>query len=474
VLGFLRKILPIHKIVFAVHDILVVSITLYLCLLFQVEDVYETSPDFIYGFSFLMLSMLVIFKYNMLYKYQSFLSASRQLVLIVKSLLLSMTVVIYFAFFFKFTELTNERMLIFTTYTVLFFVLVVTRIIIIPNIYYWLVIKGKIKVNLLIVGAGKEIDQKVKDLTNSRANYYKIVGFLDDDESKQEDKYSGIPVLGKISDLKEIVAKYKVNDVFISIKTMPEDKLQSIIDTCKSINKTVHVDSILYDIVKERMTVEEISATTAFRIVPSKVRTFYTSAKRQMDLFISMIMIVVFSPVWLVLFMLVKLTSKGPGFYRARVVGLDQKEFYMLKFRSMYHETSDDLHIDKVKDMINKNEATTKLKDDPRITPLGKFYRKYSLDEFPQLWNVFKGEMSLVGPRPNVPYELEHMKEWQKKRFDVVPGMTGLWQIKGRDEVKFSDQIVLDFFYIENRTLMLDFEILLKTIPVMIFGKGGK
>ena len=106
----------------------------------------------------------------------------------------------------------------------------------------------------------------------------------------------------------------------------------------------------------------------------------------------------------------------------------------MLKFRSMYNETSKDLHVDKVKDMIKKNEATTKLKDDPRITPIGKFYRKYSLDEFPQLWNVFKGEMSLVGPRPNVPYELEHMKEWQKKRFEVVPGMTGLWQIKGRDE----------------------------------------
>jgi lipopolysaccharide/colanic/teichoic acid biosynthesis glycosyltransferase len=124
--------------------------------------------------------------------------------------------------------------------------------------------------------------------------------------------------------------------------------------------------------------------------------------------------------------------------------------------------------------MILKNEATTKLEDDPRITPLGKIMRKYSIDEFPQLWNVLIGEMSLVGPRPNVPYEFEHMKPWQKKRFSVLPGMTGLWQIKGRDEVKFTDQIVLDFFYIENRTIMLDLEILLKTIPVVVFGKGGK
>ena len=473
-LSTIRKILPIHKIVFIAHDVVIISITLYLCLLVQPQDIHEFSPGFMYSFSFLMISMIFIFKFNDLYKYQSFLNVSRHLVLMMRSLLLSMTLVIYFAFFFKFTELTMERTFILRTYIILFSVLIVTRVIIIPNIYYWLVRKNKIKVNLLIIGAGDKVNEKVRDLTNSKANYYKIVGFLDDDEKKIGDIYAGIPVLGKICDMKEIVEKFKVNDIFISIKTIPAEKLQSIIDTCKSINKTVHVDSALYDIVKERLTVEEISATTAFRVVPSKVRAYYLTAKRLMDFLISSLLILGLFPVWILLFLLVKFTSKGPGFYQAKVIGLDQKVFYMLKFRSMYHETSKDIHVDKVKNMINKNEATTKLQDDPRITPLGKFYRKYSLDEFPQLWNVLKGEMSLVGPRPNVPYEVDHMKEWQKKRFEVLPGMTGLWQIKGRDEVKFSDQIVLDFFYIENRSLMLDFEILLKTIPVMVFGKGGK
>ena len=255
-----------------------------------------------------MISMIFIFKFNDLYKYQSFLNVSRHVVLMMRSLLLSMTLVIYFAFFFKFTELTMERTFILRTYAILFFVLIITRITIIPNIYYWLVRKNKIKVNLLIIGAGNQVNEKVRDLTNSKANYYKVVGFLDDDEEKLGDVYAGIPVLGKICDLKEIVKEFKVNDVFISIKTIPAEKLQSIIDTCKVINKTVHVDSSLYDIVKERLTVEEISATTAFRVVPSKVRAYYLTAKRLTDIMLSLILILGLFPVWLSLFLLVKLT----------------------------------------------------------------------------------------------------------------------------------------------------------------------
>ena len=123
--------------------------------------------------------------------------------------------------------------------------------------------------------------------------------------------------------------------------------------------------------------------------------------------------------------------------------------------------------------MILENGPTRKLRGDIRITPLGRFLRKFSIDEFPQLWNVLKGQMSLVGPRPNVPYEYEIMDDWQKKRQSVLPGMTGIWQIRGRDEVKFNDQIVLDLYYIENMSLRLDIEIMLKTFPIVLFGKGG-
>lgn len=474
-LAYLRKLIPIHKLAFAFHDLIVISTTLYLLLLHGRPDKFEEMSERYYSsFGFLLIAMFFIFKFNSMYRYQVFLNRPRHIVLLLKSIVLSLTLHIYFAFFMKFPEVTLSRSFVIETYLILFAVLFITRVILIPKIYFSLIKQGKLRVNMLVLGAGSKARERVKVLLNDKANYYQVVGYLDDSPEKQGLVFDGIPVLGDVTQLKKVVKEYKVNDIFIFIKNIHEEKLQSIIDLCKGIKKTVHVDSSLYDIVNDRLSVEEISSTSTFRVVPTKTRTYYDVVKRLIDLFGSLFLIVAFFPVWFIIYLTVRFTSSGPGFYRAKVVGRDEKIFYMLKFRSMYHNTSKKLHEDKVKDMITKNKATTKLVDDPRITPLGKIMRKYSIDEFPQLWNVLVGEMSLVGPRPNVPYEFEHMKNWQKKRFEVLPGMTGLWQIKGRDEVKFTDQIVLDFFYIENRSIMLDLEIMLKTIPVVVFGKGGK
>jgi undecaprenyl-phosphate galactose phosphotransferase len=139
----------------------------------------------------------------------------------------------------------------------------------------------------------------------------------------------------------------------------------------------------------------------------------------------------------------------------------------------MFVNASSRIHEDMVRKMIKENGATTKLVGDPRITPIGKLLRKSSLDELPQLINVIKGEMSLVGPRPCLPYEYEEMKDWQKERCAILPGMTGIWQVKGRDEVLFNEQVILDLYYKEHRSLWMDLEIMAETIPVVLFGRGG-
>jgi undecaprenyl-phosphate galactose phosphotransferase len=399
------------------------------------------------------------------------LDTLRHITTFFKALFFHMTLSIYVVFFLS---SRIQRPLIIDIYVLLFAISVLFRIIVIPRIYFWLVKVSTIKQNLLVVGAGKRALLTVNEMLNDKANYYKIVGFLDDDDTKQDKELDGIKVLDKIDNVNEAVEKYHVNDIFVAINNITDERLEEIIDLCRETGKTVHVDSSMYNIVKRKLSVEEISSTTAFRIVPFKVMPYYTFVKRIMDIILSALLIIVLFPVWLGLYLAVRFTSSGPGFYRAYVIGKDQKPFYMLKYRSMYHGASIQSHVERAEKMIKNNQTVDKDENDPRITPLGKFMRKYSIDEFPQLWSVLKGDMSLVGPRPCVPYELEQMKEWHKKRFSVIPGMTGLWQIKGRAEVRFNEQIVLDLYYIENRSILLDLEILLKTFGVVLFGHGGK
>ena len=175
----------------------------------------------------------------------------------------------------------------------------------------------------------------------------------------------------------------------------------------------------------------------------------------------------------------IKLNSPGPVFYTATAVGKNGKKFKMYKFRSMRENMNSDIHKNYVTKLIKgeisnggKKDQPLKIVDDPRITSVGKFLRKYSLDELPQLINVIKGDMSLVGPRPCLPYEYEIYLEWHKKRTSIRPGITGIWQVAGRSSVLFEDMILMDLYYIYNRRISLDFSILYETIFVM-FGKQG-
>ena len=185
-------------------------------------------------------------------------------------------------------------------------------------------------------------------------------------------------------------------------------------------------------------------------------------------------------PLFLSIAAVIKLNSKGPVFYHARAIGKNGLPFTMFKFRSMEINTDHKMHKEYVCKLIkgeigreNNGEAPLKITDDPRVTRVGKMLRKTSLDELPQLINVLRGEMSLVGPRPCLPYEYEMYKDWYKKRTAVRPGITGLWQVSGRSEVSFEDMILLDLYYIYNRSVMMDLSILWETIFAVMAKKGA-
>jgi exopolysaccharide biosynthesis polyprenyl glycosylphosphotransferase len=198
-------------------------------------------------------------------------------------------------------------------------------------------------------------------------------------------------------------------------------------------------------------------------------------AKRIMDIVLASIMLVAALPVMLLLAMAIKLDSPGPIIFRQTRVGRGGRRFTFYKFRSMYHNSDPQVHQQFVRNLINGNHSGKiyKLAEDKRITRVGRFLRRTSLDELPQLWNVLKGDMSLVGPRPPIPYEVAEYKEWHKQRLTVTPGLTGLWQVTARSSVSFDEMVALDLEYVRRQSLALDIKILLLTIPAVLSGRGA-
>jgi len=204
----------------------------------------------------------------------------------------------------------------------------------------------------------------------------------------------------------------------------------------------------------------------------SRTKPFQWIIKRIMDVILSLMAIFALSPLFLLLIFLIKIDSKGPAVFKQKRVGIDKKEFYMYKFRSMVNDAEE--KFEQVKEHNQTNPIMFKASNDPRITKVGKFIRRYSLDELPQLFNILKGEMSLVGPRPPLARELEAYKAWHYVRFETIPGLTGMWQVSGRANIKDFDAVVnLDYKYIKNWNILLDIKIILKTIPVVLNGNGA-
>ena len=200
--------------------------------------------------------------------------------------------------------------------------------------------------------------------------------------------------------------------------------------------------------------------------------------KRFFDILAAGLGIVFLSPIFLTIAFFIKLSSKGPILFYQTRVGKNGRSFQMYKFRSMYLSKDDDEERKKMMIEFMKKDADDvsgqKIINAKRVTTIGQIIRKTSLDELPQLFNVVRGEMSLVGPRPCLPYEYENYAEWQKRRLSVIPGCTGVWQVAGRSNVSFKDSVVLDLYYINNMSPWLDLQILFKTIPVILFARGGK
>jgi exopolysaccharide biosynthesis polyprenyl glycosylphosphotransferase len=323
----------------------------------------------------------------------------------------------------------------------------------------------------IIVGVG-EIGRTVMRTIVARPGLgYHIVGFVDDNPDKGNSNIGRFEGLGAIDKLPQIIEERDVDEVFITLPWMYHRKIMAVVRTCERRNVSAHIVPDLFQMSLSRVDVADLGGVPLVGVRELGFGQRVRAVKRAFDVAGSALLLTLAAPLLGVIAVAIRLDSPGPALFRQTRVGANGKTFEMYKFRSMY-EGAEEL-LEEIRDLNEVDGPTFKMKDDPRVTRVGRFLRRASLDELPQLWNVFRGDMSMVGPRPPLPYEVDQYHEWHKKRLEVPPGATGLWQVSGRSLVSFDEQCLLDIYYIENWSLWLDLRIVMQTIPEILFGDGA-
>jgi exopolysaccharide biosynthesis polyprenyl glycosylphosphotransferase len=284
-------------------------------------------------------------------------------------------------------------------------------------------------------------------------------------------RQNGLRLLGHLSQVPELLEDERIQEVIIADPEFPQDKAVELVDLCHQRGVTVHVAPTTMEILMDRAEFVPGQSVPLFTLRPPVFQGIDFAIKRTFDLVISTILLVLLSPVFLVIAIAVKLSSPGPIIYRSVRPGMAGRPFYCFKFRTM-REHADQIQAE-LEPLNELSGALFKIRADPRLTRVGRFLRRFSLDELPQLANVVRGEMSLVGPRPLPMRDFDRLEQWHKKRYLVLPGITGLWQVSGRAELDFDDLVRLDFLYIERWSVLLDLTILLRTIPAVLTRRGA-
>jgi exopolysaccharide biosynthesis polyprenyl glycosylphosphotransferase len=281
----------------------------------------------------------------------------------------------------------------------------------------------------------------------------------------------GLPVLGGFDELPHLLARLHPDEVIVSGIDLADEEFLDLVEEAHSHGVKVRLAPTTTELLTQRAEYVPGQGVPLFELRPPVFAGLDWVVKRLFDVVFGGLLVLAASPLWLLIALAVKLDSPGPVFYRDRRVGLGEREFGMFKFRSMYVDA-----FERQAGLESVNEASGplfKIKDDPRVTRLGKIMRRYSIDELPQVLNVLRGEMSLVGPRPLPLRDYVQLEDWHRKRYLVLPGMTGLWQVSGRIELTFDDLVRLDFYYLENWSIWLDISILAKTLPAVLARRGA-
>jgi exopolysaccharide biosynthesis polyprenyl glycosylphosphotransferase len=404
------------------------------------------------------------------YTYQRFKSLRREVKLVVKASLIGTLILLAADFILRFEYIPR-------TYIGIFFIANFLSLAVEKTILFEVAKeirkRGKNRKKILVVGSGMRAKNFIGTVENNPEWGLDIVGLVVDRDSLGEKEPYGKKILGSNKKMAEILHQYRVDEVIIcaSGNELGRLEFEEVFEICEREGVQIRVNSDFLGKLTKKVTIDEVYGLSiiSFTTIPDNEWSLYL--KRLMDILISGILLITLSPIFLVMAILIKITSEGTVFYEWNVVGFNKKPFRSWKFRTMV-VNADEMK-QKLMDLNEMKGPVFKIKNDPRITKVGKFLRKYSLDELPQLWSVFKGDMSLVGPRPAFPHELARYESYHRRKLSIKPGITCLWQIKGRNAVNdFDEWVRMDLEYIDNWSPWLDFKILLKTISVVLIGTG--
>lgn len=321
---------------------------------------------------------------------------------------------------------------------------------------------------VLIVGAGEVGCQVAEMIEQYEWAGLELVGYLDDDPVKAE---NGLPVFGTLDDARQVVCTQKVDEVIIALPRRAHERLNQLVTTLHDLPVHARVVPDYFALALHRAVADDFAGIPMIDLRAPALNSFERLVKRLFDLTVGGAITLLALPMMGAVTLAIKLDSSGPVLFRQQRVGENGRMFTMYKFRSMI------VGAEKIQDQVNEvngdGDIIHKKQDDPRVTRVGRFIRKFSLDELPQFFNVLKGDISLVGPRPELPWLVEKYAPWQRKRFAVPQGLTGWWQVNGRSDKPMHLNTEEDLFYVQNYSLWLDIYILLKTPFVVLRGKGA-
>lgn len=431
------------------------------------KEVFTPITGFIPLIIGIIIGLIAIFAVRGLYNIRLTGSWFRQVWAISSSATIGLAFLI--TYFFIFQPPSSSRLLVPFVWGTTILVLSLGRLIVsvAMGMLYRL---GLGETRLLVVGSGRLAKIIMQYMAANPHLGYSVVGFLHDMNELPGD-FGRFKMLGTLEDLNLVIRSMYVDEVIIALPSTLHEQSIKTVRLCERFGTSFKLVPDLYELSLSRIDMEAIEGIPLIGIKQASFNTYQRLITRVVDITVAFAIMIIGSPLWLCIALAIRLTSHGAIIYKQTRIGWNGRPFKFYKFRSMYKNADQVLAA-----LMAKNEAEGplfKMRADPRITPVGKFLRRTSLDEFPQIINVIKGDMSLVGPRPPLPNEVAQYQEWQKARLAIKPGLTGLWQVRGRSDISFDEGVLMDLYYIENWSLRLYFLILLRTIPAVLFSRGA-